>query len=69
MEEWVSDPILGNGPDQQRPSGYTDIVHDFSVIHPLLCAGAAAVTDTAVPAWQRATGVVVLVHESFHLRH
>ena len=69
MAEWVSDPIWGNGPDPQRAWGYTDMLHDFSVIHPLLCAGANAVTDTAVPAWQRATGVLVLVHESYHLRH
>jgi hypothetical protein len=69
MEEWVSDPIWGTSPNPQRAWGYTDMVNDFSVIHPLLCAGATAVTDTAVPAWQRATGVLVLVHESYHLRH
>jgi hypothetical protein len=68
MKEWVSDPIWGNALNPQRAWGYTDMVNDFSVIHPLLCAGAAAVTDTAVPAWQRATGVLVLVHESYHLR-
>lgn len=69
MEEWLSDPMWGSDPNPQRAWGYTDMVHDFSVIDPLLCAGAAAVTDTAVPAWQRATGVLVLVHESYHLRH
>jgi len=69
MQEWVSDPIWGTASNPPRAWGYTDMVHDFSVIHPLLCAGAAAVTDTAVPAWQRATGVLVLVHESYHLRH
>jgi hypothetical protein len=69
MEEWVSDPIWGTDPNPPRAWGYTDMVHDYSVIHPLLCAGAAAVTDAAVPAWQRATGVLVLVHESWHLRH
>jgi hypothetical protein len=67
-EEWVSDPIWGTAPNPQRAWGYTDMVHDFSVIQPLLCAGAAAVSDQAVPAWQRATGVLVLVHESYHLR-
>src|SRR5262245_60941755 len=61
-EEWVTDPIWGTAPNPQRAWGYTDIVNDFSVIHPALCTGAAAVTDTAVPAWQRATGVLVLVH-------
>ncbi len=69
MAEWVGDPIWGNGPYPQRAWGYTDMVHDFSVIHPSLCAGAAAVTDPDIPAWQRATGVLVLVHESYHLRH
>lgn len=69
IDEWVSDPIWGNEPNPQRAWGYTDMVHDFSVIHPLLCAGAAAVTDPGIPAWQRATGVLVLVHESYHLRH
>lgn len=68
MQEWVSDPIWGTDPNAQRAWGYTDMVHDFSVIQPLLCAGAATVTDAAVPAWQRATGVLVLVHESYHLR-
>jgi hypothetical protein len=69
MEEWVSDPIWGTAANPQRAWGYTDMVNDYSVIHPLLYAGAAAVTDAAVPAWQRATGVLVLVHESLHLRH
>ena len=69
MEEWVTDPIWGTATNPQRAWGYTDMVNDFSVIHPLLCAGAGAVTDTAVPAWQRATGALVLVHESYHLRH
>jgi hypothetical protein len=68
MQEWVGDSIWGNGPNPQRAWGYTDMINDFSVIQPLLCAGAAAVTDPAVPAWQRATGVLVLVHESYHLR-
>jgi hypothetical protein len=66
--EWVSDPIWDNDPHPQRAWGYTDMLRDFIVIQPLLCAGAAAITDTNVPAWQRATGALVLVHESFHLR-
>jgi hypothetical protein len=69
MQEWVSDPIWGNDPNAQRAWGYTDMVNDFSVIQPLLCAGALSVTDVMLPAWQRATGVLVLVHESYHLRH
>lgn len=68
MEEWVSDPIWGSAANPQRAWGYTDMVNDFSVIHPVLCAGALAVTNATVPGWQRATGVLVLVHESYHLR-
>jgi hypothetical protein len=69
VQEWVSDPIWGNDPTTQRAWGYTDMLDDFSVIQPALCAGAQAVADATVPAWQRATGVLVLVHESYHLRH
>jgi hypothetical protein len=69
MQEWLTDPIWGTNPNPQRAWGYTDMVNDFSVIQPALCAGAAGVTDPALPAWQRATGVLVLVHESYHLRH
>jgi hypothetical protein len=68
MAEWTSDPIWGTGPDPQRAWGYTDMVNDHIVVHPALCAGALAVPDAAVPAWQRATGVLVLVHEAYHLR-
>jgi TolB protein len=69
LQEWVSDPIWGTDPNPQRAWGYTDMVNDFTVIQPVLCNGALAVTDPTLPAWQRATGVLVLVHESFHLRH
>jgi len=68
MEEWTSDPIWGTQPNPQRAWGYTDMVNDHIVLHPALCAGALAVPDATVPAWQRATGVLVLVHESYHLR-
>jgi hypothetical protein len=68
MQEWVNDPIWGNDDNTQRAWGYTDMVGDFSVIQPVLCAGAVAVADTTIPAWERATGVLVLVHESYHLR-
>jgi hypothetical protein len=37
-------------------------------LHPLVCAGALAVNDPLLPAWQRAAGVMVLVHEAYHLR-
>jgi hypothetical protein len=45
------------------------MVDEHIVLHPRLCAGAAAIADSSVPAWQRATGVLVLVHEAYHLRH
>jgi hypothetical protein len=69
MAEWTSDPIWPTGPNAQRAWGYTDMVDEYIVIHPNLCAGAQAVADPAVPPWERATGVLVLVHEAYHLRH
>jgi hypothetical protein len=66
--EWIADPIWGTGANPQRAWGYTDMVNEHIVLHPALCAGALAVTDATVPAWQRATGVLVLVHEAYHLR-
>jgi hypothetical protein len=69
LEEWVSDPIWGTDPNPQRAWGYTDMLADHIVLHPTLCAGAQAVTDPSVPPWERATGVLVLVHEAYHVRH
>jgi len=68
MEEWTSDPIWGTAPNPQRAWGYTGMLNDHIVLHPALCAGAIAVSDPSLPAWQRATGVLVLVHEAYHLR-
>jgi hypothetical protein len=67
MQEWTSDPIWGTAPSSQRAWSYTDTLDDHIVLHPNLCAGALAVADPAVPAWERATGVLVLVHEAYHL--
>jgi hypothetical protein len=67
-EEWIADPIWG-GPTSGRAWGYTDMIDEYIVLHPVLCAGALAVSDSALPRWQRATGVLVLVHEAYHLRH
>jgi hypothetical protein len=67
MEEWTSDPIWGTAPNPQRAWGYTDMLNDHIVLQPTLCAGALAVSDPSLPAWQRATGVLVLVHEAYHL--
>jgi hypothetical protein len=65
MEEWVADPIWGTS---QRGWGYTNMLRDYVALHPALCAGALAVPDATVAACQRATGVLVLVHEAYHLR-
>jgi hypothetical protein len=68
MAEWVSDPIWGISPNPQRAWGYTDTVHEHVVLHPTLCAGAAGIADDKLPAWERAAGTLVLVHEAYHLR-
>ena len=67
-DEWIGDPVWGNGPNPARAWGYTDMIGDYIVLHPALCAGALAVSDATLPLWQRATGVLVLVHEAYHLR-
>jgi hypothetical protein len=67
IDEWVADPIWG-GPTQPRAWGYTNMIREHIVMHPALCAGATAVGNPALPGWQRATGVLVLVHEAYHLR-
>ena len=67
-EEWIHDPIWGTDPNAPRAWGYTNILWDYVVLHPALCTGALAVSNPAVPPWQRATGVLVLVHEAYHLR-
>ena len=67
-EEWIHDPIWGTDPNPSRAWGYTDMLNDHIVLHPALCAGALSVADSGVPSWQRATGVLVLVHEAYHMR-
>lgn len=48
---------------------YTHLGRDYTVLSPTVCAGALGVGSAAIPEWQQALGVLVLVHESFHLRH
>jgi hypothetical protein len=48
---------------------YTDIRRDFTMLGPVVCAGALGVGSADVPLWQQALGVLVLTHEAFHLRH
>jgi len=69
VDEWIHDPIWGTDPTQPRAWGYTNMIDDYSVLQPALCAGAEAIADASVPEWERATGALVLVHESLHLRH
>ena len=62
--EWDADP--------RRASfgwGYTNVRKDYSVLPPVICAGAMNVGSSSVPAWHQAAGVWMLVHEAFHLRH
>jgi hypothetical protein len=49
--------------------GYTNVRRDYTVLPPMICAGAMNVGSVSVPAWQQAAGVWMLVHEAFHLRH
>lgn len=48
---------------------YSNVRRDYAVLAPLICDGALDVANTELPAWQRAVGTLVLVHEAFHLRH
>lgn len=61
--EWAADAHA------RSYSAYTNVRKDYAVVSPLVCEGALSVTDVGVPAWQRALGTLVLVHEAFHLRH
>lgn len=61
-DEWAADFASSFG------YAYTNMRDDYAVLSPLVCAGALGVS-TDVPDWQEALGVLVLVHEAFHLRH
>ena len=65
--EWALSPVASVAWGYVRiPSGQQTGMR----INALACVGAVAVAnrDLSVPAWQRALGVQVLVHESYHLR-
>jgi hypothetical protein len=62
-DEWSADSASSFG------YAYTNLRDDYAVLSPLVCAGALGVGSAHVPRWQQALGVLVLVHESFHLRH
>jgi len=61
--EWQADPY------SSFHWGYTNVRADYTVLPPLICEGALNVAHDEVPAWERALGTLVLVHEAFHLRH
>jgi hypothetical protein len=62
-EEWNADWGSSFG------YAYTNLAADYAVLSPTVCEGAQGVGDRSVADWQEALGVLVLVHESFHLRH
>jgi hypothetical protein len=67
-DEWVADPIWGPDPRVPRGWAYTNMVRDYVVLHPLLCAGALHVTDPEVSMAERAAAALVLLHEAYHVR-
>jgi hypothetical protein len=62
-EEWAEDWASSFG------WAYTDVRADYTVLGPVVCAGALGVGSADVPLWQQALGALVLTHEAFHLRH
>jgi hypothetical protein len=62
IEEWRNDP------ESWSSYAYTNLLENYAVLSPLVCAGALGVGTAQIPDWQEAFGVIVLVHESFHLR-
>lgn len=61
-DEWAADPNAAG------VWSYAHLRRDFMALSPALCGGALGVGDADIPAWQRAAGVLALVHESYHLR-
>jgi hypothetical protein len=62
-DEWDADFASSFG------YAYTNMRDDYAVLSPLVCAGALGISSDVIPDWQKALGVLVLVHEAFHLRH
>ena len=62
-EEWAADWA------SSFAWAYSDLRDDYTVLGPVVCAGARAVGSAEVPLWQQALGALVLTHEAFHLRH
>ncbi len=64
--------------EESSPAGYGAWGYTMPLVSPVvyldgptICAGidAIATDDPAVPDWEKALGALVLVHESYHLRH
>ncbi len=47
---------------------YMQTGREYAALSPVVCRGALGVATAEVPDWQQALGVLVLVHESFHMR-
>jgi hypothetical protein len=47
---------------------YTNVRDEVAMLSPRACEGARNLATHSVAAWQQALGVLVLVHEAFHLR-
>jgi hypothetical protein len=62
VDEWNADFASSFG------HAYTHMASDYAVLSPLVCEGALGVGSAEVADWKEALGVLVLVHESFHLR-
>lgn len=61
-DEWNADFASSFG------HAYTHMSSNYAVLSPLVCEGALGVGRAEVADWKEALGVLVLVHESFHLR-
>jgi hypothetical protein len=67
---WCVSPAEWNADGESKTYwAYANVRQDYAVLAPLICEGALNVANPDVPAWQRAVGTLVLVHEAFHLRH
>jgi hypothetical protein len=60
--EWRADAY------STRFLAYTNIRKEYIVLAPDVCDAALGVASRDIPAWKRALGALVLVHEAFHLR-
>jgi hypothetical protein len=63
-----SEAEWGRDPETIGVWSYAHIRGGYAVLKRPLCDGALGAADDGLPAWQRAAGVLALVHESFHLR-